>query len=384
MPRNAPKAQYVNGSQQSDLPKLTAARERIGFSIWRERLIRKRGKPRYCNQPLFFRGKVNSRRESKRDTPMLSLAKIFSLAAVAFVSLFAVFFGPTSFCIPPEEPLKLHKVGLENQASPALIDSAEGPCKSPLLKPNAPNFFGSIIAFLSVGTAEAQYLNSAPKFFGIIVVEIEEEPVTSGSGFVRGDEFITAGHMVEIIWEKPGTSLTIFLSEKAVRIKQPKNRVIFHPLADMATIALPETLLYPSLEYAREVKKGEKVVIYGATAIEAGLRGILRGYYGYREASMELVPHSIEAKVTEINVDGCGIDLDLCGASLGALLRKRESPPLLTVTVDGNPQSWEGTSGGPVLNKAGELVGIVTGMSGTRPEKAVVLRLPTRSLHLFP
>lgn len=124
----------------------------------------------------------------------------------------------------------------------------------------------------------------------------------------------------------------------------------------------------------------------GTTAIEAGLRGILRGYYGYQEASMELVPHSIEAEVTEINVDSCGIDLDLCGAGLGALLQKGESPTLLTVTADGNPQSWEGTSGGPVLNKAGELVGIVTGISGMDPEKmkAVVLRLPTRSIHLFP
>lgn len=202
-----------------------------------------------------------------------------------------------------------------------------------------------------------------PDFFGTIIVEVDGKPASFGSGFVKTvggkTRFVTSKHVIKLEDEDLlSAKFRIFL-KKSVQEVQALSSTRWSAVGDFAEITLSNTSLHPA-RIASNVQIGDELLVYG-TGTSSEFRGIARGYYKHNP-ERDLWQHRIAVRVVEVDIPGCMISTNLCKDSLRAFF-KQEGPEIRYVAVEPQEEVPGGFSGGPVINRQGEVVGILIGGS---------------------
>ena len=219
-----------------------------------------------------------------------------------------------------------------------------------------------------------------PDFFGTIMVEVEGEPISFGSGFVKtaGGEtrFVTSKHVIKLEDEDLLSAKFRILLKKSVLEVQALSSTKWNAVSDLAEIILPNATLHPA-KIASELRIGDRLVIYG-TGTSPKFWGIARGYYKHNPKK-DLWQHGVAVRVAEMDVTGCMISTNRCKDSLRAFF-KQEGPEVRYVMVTPQKEVPGGFSGGPVTNQRGEVVGIFLGGFAGEKRHEIILPL-TKAAH---
>jgi len=210
------------------------------------------------------------------------------------------------------------------------------------------------------------FINSeVPDFLGTVMVEVDGKPVWFGSGFVRQSgvkqEFVTAKHVVTLEDEDIlSAKLRIFLKSGVIEIPSLLGAVEKTHTTDIALIALPAGRDVPAARLSKTLPAIEETVtIYGTGTTSSDFRGISRGYYSHKPR-VELWQYKVKARVTAKDVPGCEISVDLCKDFLRALFWS-DGPETKYLAIKPQMKIPDGFSGGPAVNKKGEIVGVYIG-----------------------